>query len=156
MSKIHYALGLHMHQPPGNLKLLIESNEWEAKQIMLSYARPLKYAAKFPDAAFQVGFSGILLEQMMDPEMVEKYKPIVDIPAMLKGYGSAKNIELLGMGYYHPIFPLIPTDDWPAQLRRGRDKIREAFGRDPKGFWPSEMACQMESSLLSVSRDCSR
>jgi len=28
---VFHALGLHMHQPPGNLELLIESNEWEAE-----------------------------------------------------------------------------------------------------------------------------
>ncbi len=140
-----HALGLHMHQPPGNLMLLIEANEWEARQIILAYERPLRYAARFAGRAwFHVGFSGVLLEQLTDPAVVERYKHILDIPAMLRGYRDAENIEPVGMGYYHPVFPLIPMDDWPEQIRRGREKVREVFGREPKGFWPSEMAFCME------------
>ncbi|MCX7806565.1 MAG: glycoside hydrolase family 57 [Planctomycetota bacterium] len=140
-----HALGLHMHQPPGNLMLLIETNEWEARQIMLAYERPLRYAARFAGRAyFHVGFSGILLEQLSDPAVVERYRHIVDIPAMLRGYRDAPNIEPVGMGYYHPVFPLIPVEDWPEQIRRGREKVREVFGREPKGFWPPEMAFCME------------
>ena len=44
MSEARHLLGFHMHQPPGNLKLLVDTNEWEARQIMLCYDRPLKYA----------------------------------------------------------------------------------------------------------------
>ncbi|MCM8775694.1 MAG: glycoside hydrolase family 57, partial [Candidatus Omnitrophica bacterium] len=57
---------------------------------------------------------------------------------------EAKNIEIIGMGYYHPIFPLIPKEDWEDQLVRGREVVKELFGREPKGFWPSEMAFCME------------
>lgn len=35
MNSVYHLLGLHMHQPPGNLELLINANEWEARQIML-------------------------------------------------------------------------------------------------------------------------
>jgi alpha-amylase/alpha-mannosidase (GH57 family) len=48
------------------------------------------------------------------------------------------------MGYYHPIFPLIPKEDWAEQLKRGKDIVERLFERSPKGFWPSEMAFSME------------
>lgn len=146
MSKgIYHALGLHMHQPPGNLKLLIETNDWEARQIILCYERPLRYARAFPDIArINVGFSGILLEQLQDEEIQKRYASIIDIPQMLEGYARQENIEIIGMGYYHPIFPLIPEEDWEAQIKKGRDKIGEVFGREPSGFWPPEMAFCME------------
>ena len=32
MSSVFHLLGLHMHQPPDNLRLLIDSNEWEARR----------------------------------------------------------------------------------------------------------------------------
>ncbi|MFV1950462.1 MAG: glycoside hydrolase family 57 [Nitrospinota bacterium] len=141
----YHALGFHMHQPPENLKLLIETNEWEAKQIILCYQRPLKYAKYFEDIArFHVGFSGILLEQLTDKEIIDQYRHILDIPEMLDGYSNADNIELIGMGYFHPIFPLIPTDDWKEQLDRGRGKMKDVFGKEPEGFWPPEMAFCME------------
>jgi len=37
-TKAFHALGLHMHQPPGNFKFLIETNPWEAEQIIRCYA----------------------------------------------------------------------------------------------------------------------
>ena len=144
MPSVFHLLGFHMHQPPGNLRLLIDSNEWEARQIMLCYERPLKYAARFPESHFSVGFSGILLEQFEDPYIIDRYSGIVDIPAMLARYRETPNIEIVGMGYYHPIFPLIPTEDWDEHIARGKRKAAELLGREPKIFWPPEMASSME------------
>jgi alpha-amylase/alpha-mannosidase (GH57 family) len=145
MPSVYHLLGLHMHQPPGNLDLLIRANEWEARQIMLCYERPLRYAKRYEDVArFCVGFSGTLLEQFQNPEIVARYSGIIDIPAMLENYRNTRNIEIVGMGYYHPIFPLIPMEDWDEQIERGRKKILEIFGRPPKIFWPPEMAFTME------------
>ncbi len=142
---LFHALGLHMHQPPGNLKLLLESNEWEAEQIIRCYERAVRYALSYPlEARLHVGFSGILLEQLLDPAMIDGYRRFIDIPAMLDRYREADNVELIGMGYYHPIFPLIPQEDWADQLISGRQIMEEIFGRAPKGFWPPEMAFSMD------------
>jgi alpha-amylase/alpha-mannosidase (GH57 family) len=144
-TNVCHALGLHMHQPPGNLKLLIESNAWEAEQIIRCYERVARYAARYGDVAhLHVGFSGVLLEQLLDPAIVDAYRHIVDIPEMLAGYREAPNVELIGMGYYHPIFPLIPKSDWDEQLEAGRRVVAEVFGDAPRGFWPPEMAFSME------------
>lgn len=142
---VYHALGLHMHQPPGNLRLLIESNEWEAQQIMKCYERVPRYAERYRDVArFHVGFSGILLEQLCNCDIIDSYRRFVDIPAMLDSYREADNIELIGMGYFHPIFPLIPREDWADQLSNGREIMSEVLGREPLGFWPPEMAFDME------------
>jgi hypothetical protein len=108
------------------------------------YERAARYALKYPKETFHVDFSGVLLEQFLDPGIIDKYRRFVDIPKMLDDYKKAKNIELIGMGYYHPIFPLIPKEDWPEQLQKGKAICQKAFGRAPKGFWPSEMAFCME------------
>jgi alpha-amylase/alpha-mannosidase (GH57 family) len=140
-----HALGLHMHQPPGNLRLLIETNEWEARQIIRCYERAARYAHALKEVArFHVGFSGVLLEQFLDSRTVDLYRRFIDIPAMLESYRTAENIELIGMGYYHPIFPLIPQEDWEEQLASGRQMMQQVFGRAPRGFWPPEMAFCME------------
>lgn len=145
MPDFHHALGFHMHQPPGNLDLLARGEEWEAQQIMLCYERPLRYAERFADAGrFHVDFSGILLEQFLDPTVRELYQGVVDMRRMLDRYGQATNIELLATGYFHPIFPLIPEHDWRDQLDRSVQIMEELFGRRPKGFWPPEMAFSME------------
>jgi len=112
---------------------------------MLCYDRPLKYAWQYRDVAhFCVGFSGILLEQLQDPRIVSRYSGIVDIPKMLDAYRNTPNIEIVGMGYYHPVFPLIPVEDWDEQIERGKKKVMEVFGREPTLFWPSEMAFSRE------------
>jgi alpha-amylase/alpha-mannosidase (GH57 family) len=142
---VFHALGLHMHQPPGNLRLLIEENAWEAQQIIRCYERAARYAHQFKDVArFHVGFSGILLEQFRSQEIVDRYRQFVDIPAMLESYRQAANIEPIGMGFFHPIFPLIPREDWEDHLVSGRQLTAEVFGREPRGFWPPEMAFDME------------
>ncbi|NIM19169.1 MAG: glycoside hydrolase family 57 [Candidatus Latescibacteria bacterium] len=134
-----------MHQPPDNLGLLIEENEWEAQQIIRCYERVPRYARKFRDVArIHVGFSGILLEQFRSPENIDRYRHFVDIPAMIESYKESDNIEIIGMGYYHPIFPLIPREDWDDHLISGKQIAAEMFGREPRGFWPSEMAFDME------------
>jgi 4-alpha-glucanotransferase len=155
-TNIYHALGLHMHQPPGNLHLLMEANPWEAEEIIRCYERVARYALRYRDVArLHVGFSGTLLEQFLDPGVVDRYRHIVDIPAMLDLYRSADNIELVGMGYYHPIFPLIPRADWSEQLERGRAILERVFGRAPQGFWPPEMAFTMDMipALVSAGYD---
>jgi alpha-amylase/alpha-mannosidase (GH57 family) len=144
-TNISHALGLHMHQPPGNLALLIEANPWEAEQIIRCYERPTRYAQQYADVGrLHIGFSGILLEQLLDHHIVDRYRHLIDIPAMLDAYRNTPNIELIGMGHFHPIFPLIPEADWEEQLRSGRELMAEVFGRAPRGFWPPEMAFAME------------
>ncbi len=144
-TNLYHALGLHMHQPPGNLKLLMQTNPRDAEQIIRCYDRAVRYALRYSDLShLHVGFSGVLLEQLRDPEIVDVYRHIVDIPAMLGRYREASNVELVGMGYYHPIFPIIPMADWGDQLTAGRAVVEETFGRAPRGFWPPEMAFSME------------
>jgi len=76
-TNLYHAVGLHMHQPPGNLRLLIETNPWEAEEIIRCYERAARYALKLRNVAhLHVGFSGVLLEQFMDPAVVEKEKSI--------------------------------------------------------------------------------
>lgn len=145
MAELYHALGFHMHQPPGNLELLWREHEWEARQIVLCYQRPLKYAQRFAgQGRFHVDFSGILLEQLCDDTVRRLYREVVDMEEMLAGYAEADNIELLATGYFHPIFPLIPPADWGEQLDRAIALMQRLFGRRPRGFWPPEMAFSME------------
>ncbi|WP_353572645.1 hypothetical protein [Candidatus Albibeggiatoa sp. nov. BB20] len=145
MPQIFHALTLHLHQPPNNLQLLIETNPKEAEQIIHCYDRITRFAHKYINIAhFHIAFSGLLLQQLQQPKIIEQYRQYIDIPAMLESYRLAKNIELLGMGMYHPIFPLIAPADWEAQLQLERDLMLELFGRAPRGFLPPEMAFSMQ------------
>ncbi|ACD83383.1 glycoside hydrolase family 57 [Candidatus Methylacidiphilum infernorum] len=145
MPEIFHALGLHMHQPLGNLTLLLDTNRWEAEQILLAYERPLRFLKRFEQRAkVHFGFSGTLLEQLTDPQIQQKSRDRVDLSAMLEGYKGLPNIELVGMGYYHPVFPIIPKEDWEEQLWLHRDMVEKVFGKKPAGFFPPEMGFTME------------
>jgi 4-alpha-glucanotransferase len=147
--KIFHFMGLIMHQPAGNLLDMLNGGNdsaHDARQILLAYQRPVAYAERYrSEARFCVCFSGTLLEQLQDPYLVRRCSDIVDIPRMLERYALAENIDLAGTGYYHPLFPLIPEDDWDDHIVRGRNKIVEVFGRSPTVFWPPEMgfSCNM-------------
>jgi alpha-amylase/alpha-mannosidase (GH57 family) len=77
MGKVYHALGLNMHQPPGNLLTLHNSNEqWEAKQILWCYDRPTRMLEGYEDVArLHMSFSGtLLMKQLEDPAVTETFK----------------------------------------------------------------------------------
>ena len=52
MTEVYHALGLNMHQPPGNLLALHNSEErWEARQILWCYDRPTRMLQGYEDIA---------------------------------------------------------------------------------------------------------
>lgn len=147
-----HALGLQLHQPPGNLQLLIETNAAEAQHIIHAYDRIVRYAHRYPHTArLHVCFSGTLLEQLKNPTVIDSYRHLLDIPAMLHSYAIAENIELVGCGYGAPIFPLIPHSHWRDHLIREQQLLESLFGRKPRGFCPPEMAFCMEMIPTLVS-----
>ncbi len=148
---VGHALGLHLHQPPGNLLRLSAENPFAAEQIIRCYERLPRYVGDYADvAAVHVAFSGVLLEQLRDPAVIDRYRHWVDIPHLLHRYAQMHAIELVGTGYFHPIFPWISVSDWRDQIDAGYAIISETFGRAPRGFWPPEMAFTMEMIPLLV------
>lgn len=147
MREIYHALGLHFHQPLGNLLALDrdEKERWEARQILWCYDRPTRMIEGWEDLArLHLSFSGTLLKQFEDPSVRETLAHIVDFDDFLARYRNGP-FEILGSGLYHPVYPLTPVDDWDAQTRWCRDLIAHLFGRDwIQGFWPPEMGFCME------------
>jgi hypothetical protein len=65
LTNIYHALGLHLHQPPGNMLDVLRGAEYEAIGIIQSYDRIVRYAHRYKDTArIHVGMSGILLDQL--------------------------------------------------------------------------------------------
>jgi alpha-amylase/alpha-mannosidase (GH57 family) len=95
-------------------------------------------------ARVHVSFSGTLLEQLINPEFQSKCYGIVKLGDMLWQYRSPA-IHFLATGYYHPVIPLIPKEDWDAQIGRWLDLGRHIFGWSHfAGFWPPELGFSME------------
>jgi hypothetical protein len=137
MGLIQHALGLHLYQPPGNLRGLLQLDEAEAGRILGCYERLARHAHKYAQVArLQVALSVVLLEQLRDPELIEACRHLADLPAILDGLRSAASIEFVGTGYRHAPLPLVPPDDWDEQLRGERLTVEAALGRVLKGYWP--------------------
>ena len=146
MAEVYHALGLNMHQPLGNLAALHNSSErWEAKQILWCYDRPTRMLEGYEDIArLHMDFSGTLLKQLEDPAIRETFDDVVNIAGFLDRYRRS-NIEFVGTGLFHPVYPLIPAQDWDAQTEWWLGLGQQLLGRDHfAGFWPPEMGFCME------------
>ncbi|MGD9169645.1 MAG: polysaccharide deacetylase family protein [Candidatus Thiodiazotropha sp.] len=135
--RILHILTLHLYQPPSQLQQLLQEDEAELQRILKCYERIARHAHKYLDVAqLHVIFSVPLLQQLKDPVFIKQTRHLVDIPAILDGFRSAPNIEFIASGYQHAPLPLIPAQDWDAQLRSERSVIEETFGHRPKGYYP--------------------
>ena len=146
MAEIYHALGLHMHQPLGNLLTLHNSDQaWEAKQILWCYDRPTRMLEGYEDVArLHLSFSGTLLKQLEDSGVRQTFRDVVDIEHFLDRYRRS-NIEFVGSGLYHPVYPLTPPADWDAHTEWWQGLGRLLLGREHfNGFWPPEMGFCME------------
>ena len=111
----------------------------------------MRYVLRYEDVArIHLGFSGILLEQLCSPNIIESFSAILDLNGVMRGYPAARGIEFLGMGYYHPLFPLIPMEDWKPQIERWKQQVK-ALGLSVQSFWPPEMDFCME--MIPVLKD---
>ena len=151
MRPIQHALGLHLYQPPGNLKAMLQLDEGEAGRILKCYERLARHAHKYARVArLHVALSVVLLEQLRDPELIDACRHLADLPVILDGLRSAASIELVGTGYRHAPLPLIPPDDWDEQLRNERLAVEAVLGRVLKGYWPPDalFASEMIPALV--------
>lgn len=143
---IHHALVLNFHQPPRNLDDLLETNPWEVKEILFAMDRMPRALWGYEDIArAHLSLSGTLLETLASPEFQEKVYGVVKVGDLLWQLQNTRLFNILGTGYYHPVLPLIPKDDWDEQLKRWRGLAQHLFWRDNfSGFWPPEMGFTME------------
>jgi len=144
-AEVYHALGLHLHQPLGNLVALHNSGEsWEARQILWCYDRPTRMLEGYEDVArLHLSFSGTLLKQLEDPGIRQTFREV----GTSRIYAALPDraIEVVGSGLFHPVYPLIPPADWDAQTEWWLGLGRHLLGRQSfPGFWPPEMGFCME------------
>jgi 4-alpha-glucanotransferase len=146
MANVFHALVLNLHQPAGNLEALLESKEWEAREILLAMDRIPRALWPYEDVGrVHLSLSGTLLETLSRPDFQERVHGIVKCGDLLWHLQNSRTMQVLGTGYYHPVLPLIPRADWEAQLGRWQGLARHLFWRPGfPGFWPPEMGFCME------------
>jgi alpha-amylase/alpha-mannosidase (GH57 family) len=146
MKEIHHALVLNMHQPPSNLNDLLETNEWEVKEILFAYDRMARTLWPYEDLArVQLSMSGTLLETLSSPDFQSRVYGMVDCGKLLWFLQNQRIFDILGTGYYHPVLALIPEADWDQHIARWQALAGHIFWRSHfSGFWPPEMGFDMK------------
>lgn len=134
MSKISFALGIHNHQPVGNVPAVFE------QAYRTAYEPFLLAALEHPRIRFTYHTSGCLIEWL------ERNHPeYFDLVGRLVERGQ---VELLGGGFYEPILPVLPRADALEQLRRMSDYLERRFGVRPRGAWLAERVWEPQLAEL--------
>ncbi|HEC37342.1 MAG TPA: 4-alpha-glucanotransferase, partial [bacterium] len=121
---INLPIVFHFHQPVDNFSWVFEDVHKK------SYDPLIDYIYQFPEVKITLHFSGNLLEWLIEnkPKFIDK----------LKIMANRGQIEIMGGGYYEPIFSIIPYRDKIAQMKKLSDLIKREFDLDVKGAWLSE------------------
>src|SRR6056297_815057 len=124
MRKLKLVLGTYNSPPVGT------SQEQFEKTYQYSYKPFLTILYKFAMIRGVFHFSGPLLE------CLEEKHP--EFNMVLGEMVKRKQIELLGGGFYSPIFPIIPNKDRLGQIELLTTLLRRKFGKRPRGCWITE------------------
>ncbi|MFX1417974.1 MAG: alpha-amylase/4-alpha-glucanotransferase domain-containing protein [Promethearchaeota archaeon] len=121
---INLPIVFHFHQPVDNFPWVFED------VYKKSYEPLIENIFKYQDIKITLHFSGNLLEWIL------KNKP--DFIKKLKIMAKRNQIEIIGGGYYEPIFSIIPYRDKIAQMKKLTEFIKNEFGLEVRGAWLSE------------------
>ena len=121
---LHFLLGIHNHQPVGNLDQVV------AEACRQAYHPFLAVLQKFSQIVLTVHTSGSLLEWLK-----EQAPATFDLIGELVQRGQ---IELLTGGFYEPILPILPDWDKIGQIQRLSEFLLRHFGVRPRGMWLAE------------------
>ncbi len=125
---------LHNHQPVGNFDHIFQ---WAYEDC---YNKTIEILKEYPEFRFAVHHSGPLLEwiKVRHPEYLRNLKAMFE-----KG-----QIEIIGGGFYEPIFSIISELDVRGQIELMQNFCHDEFGKVPKGFWTAERVWDPEIPRL--------
>ncbi len=121
---IFIGIVFHFHQPIDNFDHVIEDCYQKA------YLPLITNMFNFPKLKFTLHFSGNILQWFLDkkPDLIEK----------LRVMSKRNQIEIIGGGFYEPIYAIIPDRDKIAQMEKLAHLIKKQFQLEVKGAWLSE------------------
>jgi len=124
MGKLYFAMGLHFHQPVGNFEAILE------RAYQNCYRPFLEAFGKYPEIKMTFHISGNLLDYFegTHPEFLDR----------VKGFVDSGRLEIMGGGYYEPIFQAIPKRDTLGQIEMLSGYCQRRFGVKPLGMWMPE------------------
>ncbi len=100
--------------------------------VKKSYIPVITELLNKPKTKVVFNFTGFTLEILSNeyPEVINLLKEGID----------KNKFELLGCGYAHPIFPLLPKEDVIKQIEFNEKALRDILNYKPSGFWLPELA----------------
>ncbi|MDR2517777.1 MAG: DUF1925 domain-containing protein [Spirochaetaceae bacterium] len=117
-------------------------------EFEMVYTRKLKpfiiALNNFPKIKAALHYSGVLLH------WIEKAHP--EFLMLIGELVSRRQVELIGGGFYEPLFPLIPAQDRIGQIEMLTTYIRKQFGKRPLGCWLP--AAAWDQSLVGTLNTC--
>lgn len=121
---VYFPIVFHFHQPVDNFDSVIE------ECYQKSYEPLLNQIYNHPKVKFTLHFTGSLLRWFLEK------KP--DFKIKLLEMAKRGQIEVIGGGYYEPIFAIIPERDRLAQMKKLSDEVKKELGIEVHGAWLSE------------------
>ncbi len=124
MTNVRLIFGTSNSQPVGGADRDIEA------VYQSSYKPLIRALYNAPQIRSTLHFSGNLLQWIE-----HRHSEFIDVLGEMTG---RKQVEMLGGGFYNPVFSLIPRGDRLGQLERMTTYLRKHFGRRPRGVWITE------------------
>lgn len=124
----------------------LESSDALEENYQEIYKPLCKFLYSHPDFAMSFSFTG--------PQLNYFKKRKNEILLILKELVERKQSEILGGGFYNPIFPLIYPVDRNGQIDTLSTEIRQQLGKRPRGIqlfadsWDSSLVNNLQSSGL--------
>lgn len=119
----------HIYQPPAWDEAIVRRAANEA------YLPLINILQRRPKLRITLNITGALIEQLTE----------LGLNNVLVGFrqlAESGQVELVGSAIYHPILPLLPTEEIVRQIDLQETLCRSVFGRafNPRGFYAPEMA----------------
>jgi len=136
--KISLILGSHAHIPSG-------SSEDEFEYIYENRMCPfISNLYRYSNINAVLHYSGVFLY------WIERNHP--EFFMLIDDMVNHKQIEMIGGGFYEPMFPIIPAQDRIGQIELMTTYIRKQFSKRPQGCWIPGMVWEQQLvNSLSVS-----
>ena len=129
-TKINIILGSHAHVPSG-------APDKEFEKAYENKLRPFVCILyKYPKIQAVLHYSGPLLN------WIERNHP--EFFMLIEDMINRKQVEIIGGGFYEPMFPLVPVQDRIDQIEFMTTYLRKSFGKRPSGCWIPAFAWEQQ------------
>ena len=136
---MYWANLLHIYQPPGQRKRIIE------KVVRESYLPILDILEVRSNVKLSLNICASLTEQLVDYGFEEAL-------VRIKNLAEKGQIELVGSAKYHPILPLLPKREVIRQIKLNENLNQKYFKNSwrprPRGFFLPELAYDKKTARI--------